>query len=79
MSSALTLAMVSMTASKVRKTFEVVDGGSTWPDPLLLWPETFIAAVSGTSLSLSVRTAYTNSSHDSGSLRDPLCEKFVGI
>ncbi len=39
-----------------------------WPDPLLLWPETFIAAVSGISLSLSLCMAYCSSTYDSGSL-----------
>ena len=71
--------MVIKIANEVRETIEHANGQKVWPDPLLLWPETFIAVVSGISLSLSLRTSCGNSSYDSGSLWDPLCEKVVRI
>lgn len=71
--------MVTTTASKVREMLDSEAGQNIWPHDLLLWPEPFIAAISAISLSLSLRTFYGTSAYDSGSLRDPLCEKAVRI
>lgn len=50
------LSMVSLTISKVRDTSDSAapNDPSLWPDPLSLWPEYYVAAVSGLSFLTSL-------------------------
>lgn len=54
--SLVVLSMVSLTISSVRDTADsaTTNGPSLWPDPLSLWPEYYVAAISGLSFLTSL-------------------------
>ena len=57
--SGLILALVNTTTAKVRKTYESSNTATNeemlLPDPLFLWPEYLVTAVSAISITLSLR------------------------
>lgn len=57
--SGLILALVNLTTAKVRKTYEISNTATNeellWPDPVVLWPEYLVTAVSTISITLSLR------------------------
>jgi hypothetical protein len=67
--SLVVLAIVSATISKVRNTYErgeTTNDIDLWHDPLILWPEYFVAAISGVSFLTSLCIApYTSKSYGS--------------
>lgn len=50
------LSLMSFIVSKVRDSYETGEtaGQEAWHDPLILWPEYFVAAVSGSSFLISL-------------------------
>lgn len=78
--SVVVLALVTLTASKVRNTDNITNGNdeTLWPQPLILWPEYIITAVSGISFAINLSQQLQFHADCSLGFMPSLCRQILG-